>query len=126
MPTTDEIDLNNEESTDAFGPRLEEVLSSQLALQLQASREREQAAKVLEEETKKRAREVAITEEFEDCERELQTLWMELGKVINPLISAKKKRCILEYMQGAVAGLKATVRDVKGIDVISAGRKCNK
>ena len=54
------------ESTKELGPRLEDIISPQLILQLPASRAREQAAKVLEEETKKRAREVVIAEEFVD------------------------------------------------------------
>ena len=72
-----------------------------MALQLQENRAREEAAKVQREETKKRAREVAVAEEFDDCEKELRTLWVEIGKVINPLGSA---------MQGAVAHLKAAAR----------------
>ncbi|KAF9182873.1 hypothetical protein BGZ50_004645 [Haplosporangium sp. Z 11] len=45
----------------------------------------EQVTKALEEEVKKRARELAIAEDFEDCERELRDVWLQLGKVIHPL-----------------------------------------
>ncbi|CAO3569466.1 unnamed protein product [Mortierella alpina] len=49
-----------EEDTEDTGFRLEDILTPQLALQLQESRAREEAAKVQKEEAKKRAREVAI------------------------------------------------------------------
>ncbi|KAF9981728.1 hypothetical protein BGZ75_006917 [Mortierella antarctica] len=71
-PVTDEKDKVHEEDAAEFGLQLEDIISPRLALQLQ-QRAQEELAKVQEEEIKKRAREVAIAEEFEECEKELKT-----------------------------------------------------
>ncbi|KAF9189661.1 hypothetical protein BGZ51_009390 [Haplosporangium sp. Z 767] len=114
------------ESTNELGLRLEDIISPQLIPQLQAVRARQQATKVQKEEMKKRTRELVIAEDFEDCERELRSAWMELGKFIHPEGTSKKTLCTLEYIQGVVASLKVAVREVKGIDVAGAERRCNK
>ncbi|KAF9185406.1 hypothetical protein BGZ50_003076 [Haplosporangium sp. Z 11] len=66
-PANENTDMENMESTNELGLRREDIISPQLILQLQAVRVRQQAAKVQEEEMKKRTRELAIAEDFEDC-----------------------------------------------------------
>ncbi|KAI7818481.1 hypothetical protein BC939DRAFT_480369 [Gamsiella multidivaricata] len=106
------------ENIDGFGPPPQQTISQHLAIQLQASRAGEQAARAQMEIAKKRAREEAIAEGFEKYQRDLETLWVELGNVVHHQTNRKSRKCALEHMQGVTATLRfAIFESIANIDM---------
>jgi hypothetical protein len=115
-----------------FNPSFEESLPENVKIALQtaratiAAREAAAVAVIAEQnEARKRAMEEERNERWRSCELELMELWFQGGKEIGVDTEDKKRRkCSLEYMESAVALLKQTVGELKGINEVGAGRRC--
>jgi len=94
---------------------LESLLSPHLALQLQRSRaEKQEAARV--------AREAQNAQIFHECERNLEASVLAIAHEV--LAKKNRRKCTLQYLQSVVAGLERTLLEVKGLNQVGAGRRC--
>jgi len=109
--SNDELDL---------GTPLEELLSHGL-LQLQESREEEERgiARMKEED---RVRENERRERMMlECEKTLKNVWMELGVLV---LHDTTRKCSPFYFQSALASMHNALREIKGINEVKAGHRC--
>ncbi|KAG0195928.1 hypothetical protein BGX28_000358 [Mortierella sp. GBA30] len=120
-PTRDDgIDDNSNDqitqdpnTMDGTYPPLPAIIPPHIQLLIQAERAKEREAQ-------KRKREEEVKESFKECDAKLKELWFMLGRDI----FEGKRKCTLSYMQAAVATLENARREVKGVNEIGAGRKC--
>ena len=103
-----------------MGTPLEELLSHGL-LQLQESREEEERgiARMKEED---RVRENERRERMMlECEKTLKNVWMELGVLV---LHDTTRKCSPFYFQSALASMHNALREIKGINEVKAGHRC--
>lgn len=93
---------------------LEAILSPHLALQLQRAR-------AVQQEAARVARDAENALKFKDCETKLQDL---MKSILHEAAAIKRRKCTLQYFQSSIAGLERTLLEVKGLNQVGAGRKC--
>lgn len=98
---------DNDPPVQAFVP-----LNVQLLLQAERAKERE---------ARKRKHEEEVAEAFKDCDARLKEIWVTMG---NYIIKDVNRKCTLDYMRATVATLENACRDLKGVNEIGAGRRC--
>ncbi|KAI8606020.1 hypothetical protein EDD21DRAFT_349490 [Dissophora ornata] len=92
------------------------ILSPHLALQLQRAR-------AVQQEAARVARDAENALKFKDCEAKLQDL---MKSILHEAAAIKRRKCTLQYFQSSIAGLERTLLEVKGLNQVGAGRKCQK
>lgn len=97
-------------------PSLEKTLSPAILLLLH----RQRAEKA---EQKRITRENEQERELKDLEADLRSMISEIAVAAG---STKKRKCTLEYFQNTVAGVRKTLLEVKGLNAVQAGQRCQK
>ncbi|KAG0023691.1 hypothetical protein BGZ80_008462 [Entomortierella chlamydospora] len=103
-------------SSSILPPPLEQTLPPAILLLLH----RQRAEKADQERI---AREKEQEQELMDLEADLKTMISEIGIAAG---STKKRKCTLEYFRSTVAGVRKTLLEVKGLNAVQAGRRCQK
>lgn len=105
---------NSDDSDDEIPERFRSMLKPETILQLNKARaERKEAAR--------KAREAELAAVFIECEKRLAALITVIGDEAR---AYKRRKCSLKYFQSTIAGLERTLHEVKGLNNVGAGRKC--
>ena len=78
-------------------------------------------ARAEKKEAARKDREAEQVLAFKDCEERLTALLATIGDEAR---AQKRRKCSLQYFQSAIAGLERIVLEIKGLNNVGAGRKC--
>ncbi|KAG0164097.1 hypothetical protein DFQ30_010518, partial [Apophysomyces sp. BC1015] len=62
-------------------------------------------------------------QKLKDLEADLKDM---ISEIVIAADSTKKRKCTLEYFQTTVAGVRKTLLEVKSLNAVQAGQRCQK
>ncbi|KAI7821853.1 hypothetical protein BC939DRAFT_454667 [Gamsiella multidivaricata] len=72
-------------------------------------------------EQKRIAKEKEQEQELQDLEADLKNM---ISEIVIAASSTKKRKCTLEYSQTTIVGVRKTLLEVKGLNTVQAGQRC--